>query len=383
MNRNHVHSLALGFILLGVFGLAIGIQRVEASGTVYIKADGTVYPPTAPIQYLGNEYSFSGNITDTLVVEKDSIVIDGEGYYLLGTGATYSSGVDLSGRFDVTVRNLFVDNFWWGIKLDESSSYCKILQNHISSNDVGVRCYGSNNIIKGNDVVGPAQYYGIAVVTGSSNLIEENIIDLKHTGYGIHMQHAGTNNHAFRNSIVNCNQGYHVLECQSLRFEENNLTNNANYGILLEHLNSSTIAGNNIRGSTNGIRMSGYENTIFSNNIENCSTGVWIAYSADNLFYHNNFRNNTVHVYTNDLYDAWDNGYPSGGNYWDNYTGIDGNGDGIGDTPYVISGYNIDRYPLMEPVIISEFPSFLILPLFMIATLLTAIVYKRKRIVVK
>ena len=44
----------------------------------------------------------------------------------------------------------------------------------------------------------------------------------------------------------------------------------------------------------------------------------------------------------------WDNGYPSGGNYWSDYTGVDG--DGIGDTPYIIlGGDNQDWYPFMNP----------------------------------
>jgi len=62
-----------------------------------------------------------------------------------------------------------------------------------------------------------------------------------------------------------------------------------------------------------------------------------------------------VYVSTNST-NVWDNGYPSGGNYWSNFnstdlfrgpyqneTGIDG----ISDTPYVIDVYNQDRYPLM------------------------------------
>ena len=36
------------------------------------------------------------------------------------------------------------------------------------------------------------------------------------------------------------------------------------------------------------------------------------------------------------------------GNYWDDYNGSDTNGDGIGETPYIIDGNNSDNYPLIE-----------------------------------
>jgi hypothetical protein len=74
-----------------------------------------------------------------------------------------------------------------------------------------------------------------------------------------------------------------------------------------------------------------------------------------------------------------DNEYPSGGNYWSDYNGVDANHDDIGDTSYIIDTNNTDNYPLMMPYVIPEFPSFLVLPLFMLFTML-AVVFIQRRI---
>lgn len=74
----------------------------------------------------------------------------------------------------------------------------------------------------------------------------------------------------------------------------------------------------------------------------------------DSRFIHNNFLDAIVQVRVFDdqesgpTADIWDNGYPSGGNYWSNYNGTDNNDDEIGDIPYIINVDNEDRYPLMS-----------------------------------
>jgi len=102
------------------------------------------------------------------------------------------------------------------------------------------------------------------------------------------------------------------------------------------------------------------DSIITQNNISYNYYGVWLHYSFDNHLYHNNFGNNVYQVHIEHPWfgNVWHNGYPSGGNYWSDYTGLDFysgphqneiGSDDIGDTSYVIDSRNIDRYPLMNP----------------------------------
>jgi parallel beta-helix repeat protein len=132
------------------------------------------------------------------------------------------------------------------------------------------------------------------------------------------------------------------------------------FGISLLSSCDTKIVGNTISNKYAGISLndSSNNNTITENDITHNNYGVEIASSSFNLLYYNTFMNNTVNAY-DDGSNTWNSTYPSAGNYWDDYTGVDAcwgrnqemNGsDGVGDTPMSLpGGENQDRYPLMEP----------------------------------
>jgi parallel beta-helix repeat protein len=100
-------------------------------------------------------------------------------------------------------------------------------------------------------------------------------------------------------------------------------------------------------------------NTVVGNTFIENERAIDIFKSSNNTIYHNNFINNTVQVVSTPEYkNFWDDGYPSGGNYWSDYNDTDlysgpyqneTGSDGVGDVRYVIDENNQDNYPLMSP----------------------------------
>ena len=92
MSRRAVSVVIIAMLLTGMLTVAFNIQPVKAIGTIYIRADGSIDPPTAPIQRDGDIYTLTGNInsdTDGIVIERNNMTLDGAGYTLQGTGNVY------------------------------------------------------------------------------------------------------------------------------------------------------------------------------------------------------------------------------------------------------------------------------------------------------
>jgi hypothetical protein len=91
---------------------------------------------------------------------------------------------------------------------------------------------------------------------------------------------------------------------------------------------------------------------------EGVPCGDFCIEKKTDLFYGNCFLNSSSTYCAALVLDDWDKGYPVGGNYWRDYTGVDqysganqkiNGSDGIGDTPYEAAEEIVDYYPLMKP----------------------------------
>jgi len=126
------------------------------------------------------------------------------------------------------------------------------------------------------------------------------------------------------------------------------------------YTSNNTIADCALSDNIVGILLSGDSNTITRNYIARNEESIFFGVNNPGdeplniILTHNSFVDNIVHFSgcfcegynTTETVHTWDDGEE--GNYWSDYNGTDADGDGIGDTPYVIDVQNRDRYPFMQ-----------------------------------
>jgi parallel beta-helix repeat protein len=266
-----------------------------------------------------------------------------------------------------------------------------IINNTGSFNKKAVYLKSSHeNMITGNSAHSEfAPYSYIAIVASDSNntIISNN--DVSEGWRGISLGSCNNitikNNlvcYLFINNSVNDNrvEGIYTSKSQYINITDNEFHDNF-YGIELDtYTNTSIVVNNEFSNNIYGIlpyktsfatiesnRISNNDKGIylrFSNNITITNNSIWkndygIHYdeSENVTVYHNDFIENEMQVYSNTKLNL-NVSYPTGGNYWSNYTesdlfkGINQDligSDGIGDTSFIIDNYSMDSYPLMTP----------------------------------
>jgi parallel beta-helix repeat protein len=217
MNRKTTLAIILAPILMGMLFVTFKANTVKANGTIYIRADGSIDPPTASIVSIDNvTYSLVNNIYDSIAVERDNIVVDGGGYVVQGTGS--GTGIAIVERNNVTIWNVNVEAFGYGIQL-RSANNSNILDNNITaSSDTGVwLSISDHNCIVGNNITN-STFYGVYLDSSSNVSVS-------------------------RNDITNCSVGGITLQSSVGNIAENNITNST-YGIWLSGSPNNSLSEN-------------------------------------------------------------------------------------------------------------------------------------------
>ena len=354
-------SLILILLLLVSFNSALMLlQEAKSSGPPLTVGgpEPDSYPTIqsaidAAIDY-DNIEVYPGTYEETLTIDKtvglhswdrENTIIsgDGKGDVINITGFR----VHLQG---FTIRNSGPEGFGAGIVLYDTGM-CSIVNVDASQN----------------------YYYGIVVYSSSWNrIIYNNFSDEKPPasglrGWGIYL-HSSSYNNVSLNTVLNNEVGIRLNSSDMNTITENTLSDN-HYG-LRGGGDENTIANNLISSNDWGIVLHGENNSFVENTIKGNRDGILLGGSRNKLFHNSFIENWGDDAIEGGTDNQWDNGYPQGGNYWDEHKGIDEKNseqqshqgkDGIGDVAMPIAGIlpgfdTEDRYPLLSPFVAPPSP---------------------------
>ncbi len=284
------------------------LNHADDGDTVYVYNDSSPYYENIMIR---SRINLTGEDRNTTVIEAYEYYPVYTVIYIRSEEVSIS-GFTISGNPDDPSK-------YWGIYASESMgpAWKGIVFNNIFINTAYGIVLSSHNYSIFNNIF-LNNIVGICVILGDHNLI-------------------------YKNEIYNCETGLSIWEFSTYNYFYENIIRNNHKGINIDEGRYGDVKYNRI-----------YSNEILYNHV-----GVSIESSSNegviyNYFFGNNFIGN---IESNACFtdkpspNCWNE--KCFGNFWDDYTGEDNDGNGIGDTPYIIQKSlfitNQDNYPRMEP----------------------------------
>jgi parallel beta-helix repeat protein len=322
MNKRTV--LAAAFTMMFLFSALAGVQFVRLAEANFfpmqipqpafiIRSNGSVDPSTAPIQRDGDVYTFTDDIVGyTIASERDNVIIDGGGYSLIGNGN--STGILILNRKGVTVRNMNVSNFGYGIRIiadfyfGATSENNALSGNIVENNNHGIYLsYSSNSVLRNNIMNNNTHNFGVQGKY-AQDVDVSNTVDGKPVIYWVNQQDRAVPSEAGYVALVNCTnvtvqhltladngQGVVLVSTTESLINENSVSN-TDSGIYIQGSSGNTISGNNLSRNGDGIRGEASSNNHMSSNyiINNENAIYFTGASQNNVISGNTVAANTV-----------------------------------------------------------------------------------------
>jgi hypothetical protein len=363
--------IGLLLFLISMLMLAYNIKQVKAewTGTVYIRANGSIDPPDAPITSIDNvTYYVTDNIVVSylggIIVEKRNTVVDGQGFRIRGN-SNYAISVN---AINVTIKNFEI--IGGGINVEGDN--CVISHNNISQCFIGIHLKSFNNLICYNNL--STNSYGIYILSGFGNRIYHNnfVDNANHalTGSGNYWDNgypSGGNYWSdYRGADEKSGVGQNQIGSDGIGdtayFIEDNYKDNYPLMAPLFAFNAGSWGGipANVYVASNSTVSNFQINTperVISFNVTGMQSTVgFCRITVPNILVQDMWQGNFTILFDSE---------PWPFRNWTDSTNT-----------YIYITYNHSEH---EIVIIPEFPLTMILPLFMLTTLITTVLLMKKR----
>jgi parallel beta-helix repeat protein len=335
----------LGANPYNISGDGIGDSNLPYNSNIVVNGD--YFPLTASTgavtscpKTISQDSVLSSSITcssgNGIIINADDITLDCNNYLITGDGT--SSGIYITGRSNVVIKNCNITNFYYGVRVEHStnieinssnylydndfyaiyqfnSTGTKIIDNTLENDNNGVYSINSENtIIKDNNINLQKKFYGIYVFNSPNHFIENNTLwDNYHGIYLVNSSysnstnnnisnsdvyslfvHKGTTNSIFTNNTIQT--GSEALRVKngsgSNQFVNNVVSNHLTYG--LYSTNSDSNSYTSFSNNTNNVYLSNSVSNTFTNNtIDQSTTGLQALSDSNSLTLINNTINST------------------------------------------------------------------------------------------
>ncbi len=283
-----------------------------------------------------------GSYTENVVVNK-SVTIVGEGSV---TVAPASSRLPtfLIVSDGVRLRNLIIQGGGKNCVEVWNSSSVEVTGSTLQDCFVGVEAFASSVVVKNTDIPSPS----CGIEAKRSSLVAEGVTISSPKVVGVLLRNStGCTITKVSATLPKTATALYLINSDNNILTELTLSG-GDVGVTLDSSSGNLIASSRISGFNEGIELIGSDsNEITENVVSSSQLAIYVQNSKRNRIYKNDFLSNTAQVaVADDSSNYWNT---TVGNYWDDYMGSDADGDGVGDTPYVIDQSNVDYLPAVKP----------------------------------